>query len=114
MKKLVPALAVAAVLSAAPVAHADGDPANLESLVGLAYLTYQARCTPQTPPDFEGVVWDAPPTGQGGTGTVIDTNPALGGQFTALWDATSDPADPGTFKFPDGGSGYWDIAFQFC
>jgi hypothetical protein len=106
-------MAVAAVLGA-PVAHADGDPSNLESLVGQAYVTYQLRCTPQTPPNFQGVRWNAPPTGQGGTGSVVDANSGLGGPFTAFWDATTGPPDPGTFKVSDGGSGYWDITFEFC
>ncbi|WP_137147812.1 hypothetical protein [Mycolicibacterium sp. CR10] len=105
------ALAAAGLLVAAP-AHADGDPANLEALVGQAYVKYQARCTPQTPPSFQGVEWSSGPTGQGGMGTVVDANPSLGGPFTALWNATTDSS--GQFQVSDGGSGYWDITFEFC
>jgi hypothetical protein len=108
------ALAAGVAVLGAPLAHADGDPANLESLVGQAYVRYQTRCTPQSPPSFQGVEWSSGPTGQGGMGTVLDADPGLGGLFTALWDATDAPAGPGEFKVSDGGSGYWDIAFQFC
>jgi hypothetical protein len=56
-------------------AHADGNSANLDQLVGQAYTQFQHGCTPSEPAQFQRVAWDAPPGGQGGSGRIIDANP---------------------------------------
>jgi hypothetical protein len=108
---ILPALVVAGVICA-PVAHTDGDPSVLPPLIEQVYTEFQTRCTPQTPPDFQRIEWASPPTGGAARGTVVDANPSLGGPFIARWNATTDSS--AQFQVSDGGSGYWDITFEFC
>jgi hypothetical protein len=110
---LLAAVGIAGAGFAAP-AHADGNTANLDQLVGQAYTQFQTRCTPSMSPSFQRVAWDSPPTGQGGTGRIVDANPALGGPVQVLWNLGNGPY-PGAQKIvPAQPQGYWDIVFQFC
>jgi hypothetical protein len=86
MKKLViGGVAVFAAITSATPAYADGNAANLDQIVGQAYTQFQTRCTPGMTPRFQHVVWDSPPTGQGGTGRIVDGDQSLGGQFKVSW-----------------------------
>jgi hypothetical protein len=77
-----------ATLAFAPLAQADGNAANLDQIIGQAYTQFQAGCTPSMTPSFQRIVWDSPPTGQGGTGTIVDGNQGLGGRFQVLWNSS--------------------------
>lgn len=112
---LMPAVLAAAGIACAPLAQADGDASNLDQLVAQVYNQVQTRCTPPTPPSFQRIAWDnGRPTGLGGTGRIIDANPALGGPFTAWWSPTPN-ATPGARVVPAlGGNSYWQITLQFC
>jgi hypothetical protein len=114
MKKAVaiPALLVAGI-ACAPLAQADGNPANLDQLVAQVYNQVQRGCTPKTPPSFQSIAWDSPPAGQGGSGRIIDANPALGGPFQAYWNLGGGPF-PGARVVPAQPQGYWDIVLEFC
>jgi hypothetical protein len=114
MKKAVaiPAL-LAAGIACAPPAQADGNTANLDQLVAQVYNQVQRGCTPETPPSFQGIAWDSPPTGQGGSGRIIDANAALGGPFQAYWNLGGGPF-PGARVVPAQPQGYWDIVLEFC
>jgi hypothetical protein len=117
MKKLLIAgatLAAAAAATFAPIAQADGNTANLDQIVGQAYTQFQARCTPSMTPQFQRVVWDAPPTGQGGTGRIVDGNQGLGGQFKVSWSPDNSRTPDAQKIVPAQPQGYWDIAFEFC
>jgi hypothetical protein len=106
-------LAFAAITTAVP-AHADGNPANLDQIVGQAYTQFQTHCTPRMTPQFQRVAWDSPPTGQGGTGRIVDGTPGLGGSFKVSW-SPNDSRTPDAQKIvPAQPQGYWDIAFEFC
>ncbi|MEB4211479.1 hypothetical protein [Mycobacterium sp. 94-17] len=107
--------ALAAGITLAPVAHADGDEPSLVAAVRQVYEQVQRGCTPRTPPQFQRIVWNSPyPTGQGGTGRIIDAAPGLGGPFHVWWDNTEQPAPAGTFKVPAQPRGYWDVTLEFC
>jgi hypothetical protein len=106
-------LAFAAITTAVP-AHADGNPANLDQIVGQAYTQFQTHCTPRMTPQFQRVAWDSPPTGRGGTGHIVDGTPGLGGSFKVSW-SPNDSRTPDAQKIvPAQPQGYWDIAFEFC
>jgi hypothetical protein len=115
MKKLViGGVAILAAITTARPAYADGNAANLDQIVGQAYTQFQTRCTPSMTPQFQRVVWDSPPTGQGGTGRIVDGNQSLGGQFNVSW-SPNDSRTPDAQKIvPAQPQGYWDIAFEFC
>jgi hypothetical protein len=114
MRKLTVVPAVVAVAVAyAPVTHADGDATNLDRLVAQVYNEVQRGCTPTTPPSFQSIAWDSPPTGQGGSGRIVDANPALGGPFRALWNPGGGPF-PGARVVPAQPQGYWDVVLEFC
>lgn len=109
------ALAAGFLTVSAPAAHADGNSANLDQLVGQAYTQFQHGCTPSEPANFQRVAWDAPPGGQGGSGRIIDANPALGGPVKVYWSLFKDTPVPGAQKIvPAQPQGYWDIVFEFC
>jgi hypothetical protein len=106
-------LAGAAVVCA-PAASADGNASNLDQIVGNAYTQFQRGCTPSMTPSFQRVAWNSPPTGQGGSGRIIDANPALGGDVQVYWNLGNGPY-PGAQKIvPAQPQGYWDIVFEFC
>jgi hypothetical protein len=110
-------LAISAVLAAgiacAPLAQADGNSANLDQLVAQVYDQVQRRCTPTEPPQFQRIAWDSPPGGQGGSGRIIDADPALGGPFQVYWNLGGGPF-PGARVVPAQPQGYWDIVLEFC
>jgi hypothetical protein len=115
MKVAVLSAVLVAAIVCAPSAHADGDPSNLDQLVAQVYNQVQRGCTPRIPPQFQRIVWDGGrPTGQGGSGRIIDATPGLGGPFTARWNP--DPSAPaGARVVPAlGNNGYWDITLEFC
>jgi hypothetical protein len=115
MKKLLmAAVAAGAAITFAPIAQADGNTANLNQIVGQAYTQFQARCTPSMTPQFQRVVWDSPPTGQGGTGRIVDGNQGLGGPFKVSWSPDNSRTADAQKIVPAQPQGYWDIAFEFC
>jgi hypothetical protein len=90
----------AATASAAPpLPTPERDSA--EWTVTDGYFVKQSGCTPDTPGDPEFITWDAPGflPSIGGTGMIHDSNPQLGGQFSAHWVPSP---------------GYWDVEYQFC
>ena len=114
MKVVAAAVAAIAVVTAAP-ASADDNASNLDQLVANLYTQVQRGCTPNMPPSFRRIAWDnGGPTGQGGSGRIVDANPHLGGPFTAYWNiGPSAPA--GARVVPAlGNNGYWDITLEFC
>jgi hypothetical protein len=111
--RLLAAVGIAGAGFAAP-AHADGNAANLDQIVGQAYTQFQHGCTPSMSPQFQRVAWDSPPTGQGGSGRIIDATQGLGGPFKVYWNLGNGPF-PGAQKIvPAQPQGYWDIVFEFC
>ena len=53
--------------------------------------------------------------GQGGSGRIIDADPALGGPFQVLWNLGPDTTGlPGYRAVPAQPQGYWDINLEFC
>jgi hypothetical protein len=106
--------ALAAGIAFAPSAEADGNTANLDQIVAQVYREVQQRCTPHTPPNFQRIQWDAgSPYGGGGTGRIIDANPALGGPFQVLWNLGPNPP-AGYRSVPAQPQGFWDINLEFC
>jgi hypothetical protein len=79
--------------------NAGHDQASAEKAVRDGYLKKQAACTPGHPGNVRSITWDAPGFNQttGGTGTINDVTPGLGGPFIATY-----------------GAGQWDIEYQFC
>lgn len=112
--KIVLRVLMAAGIGLAAPAHADGNTANLDQIVGQAYNDFQQHCTRTMTPYFQRIVWNNPPTGQGGTGTVIDANRALGGPFTVSWSPDDSRTPDAQRIVPAQPQGYWDIAFEFC
>jgi hypothetical protein len=113
-KLLMTGVAALAAITIAPLAQADGNASNLDQIVGQAYTDFQTHCTPHMTPQFQRIAWDSRPTGQGGTGTIIDATRGLGGPFKAYWN--SGPSHPpGAQRIVSAdGNGYWDIEFDFC
>jgi len=76
-----------------------GDQATAEQRIVDGYLTKQRGCTPDLAPNPQGVTWDSPgfTANVGGTGTVRDADPRLGGQFRADWV-----------------DGRWHIVYPYC
>jgi hypothetical protein len=106
----------AAVLAAAgiispPLAHADGNQADLSRAVEQVYNQVQSRCTPQTPPHFQRIEV----TGNG-EGRIIDSNPSLGGPFQYLWGPPGSVGVPSADyrTVPAQPNGYWYINLEFC
>ncbi|HEX4391253.1 MAG TPA: hypothetical protein VH084_06885 [Mycobacterium sp.] len=114
MKLLIGGAAAAAAIIFTPIAHADGNTANLDQIVGSAYTDFQQHCTRTLAPQFQRIVWNNPPTGQGGAGTIVDANRALGGSFTVSWSPDNSRTPDAQRIVPAQPQGYWDIAFQFC
>jgi hypothetical protein len=91
-----------AVLTGGPAAtvYADpGDQATAEQRIIDGYVAKQHGCTPDLAPNPQGVTWDAPgfAPNVGGTGSVRDADPRLGGQFRADWV-----------------DGRWHIVYPYC
>ncbi|CAN5359324.1 hypothetical protein BH11ACT7_BH11ACT7_27330 [soil metagenome] len=64
--------------------------ASAEWAIEDGYIAKQIECTPDSPPAFRSIAWDAPGfTPDGGSGMITDANPQLGGQFTARWATDS-------------------------
>lgn len=114
MKIVLRVLTATAVIAGAAPAYADGNTANLDQIVGQAYNDFQQHCTRTMAPYFQRIVWNNPPTGQGGTGTIIDANQSLGGPFTVSWSPDNGRTPDAQRIVPAQPQGYWDIAFQFC
>jgi hypothetical protein len=76
-----------------------GDQTTAEQRIVDGYLTKQRACTPEQKPSPNGVAWDAPGfvPNVGGTGTINDADPGLGGPFRADWV-----------------NGRWHIEYRFC
>src|SRR5438270_225048 len=113
-KLLIAGAAALAAITFIPIAHADGNTANLDQIVGQAYTDFQSHCTPSMTPQFQRIIWNKPPTGQGGTGTIVDARQSLGGQFTVSWSPDNSRTADAQKIVPAQPQGYWDIAFQFC
>jgi hypothetical protein len=103
------------VLALAPGAQADTYQASAEQAVKTGYIKYQTRCTPAEPPQFQSISWDffhppgVNPSGYiGGSGSILDASPGLGGPFEAVLD-TGAPPPSGAVKV-----GQWDVLFEFC
>lgn len=108
-----PAYAVTVLaLACAVPARADGSTASLSDAVRQVYTQAQARCTPSMTPHFLRVTTDG-----NGHGTIVDSNPSLGGPFDYLWGPNGSPGTPG-FQYhmvpADDGNGIWYIALNFC
>jgi hypothetical protein len=110
---VIPAHLIAAGIVIAPLANADGTQASAEQAVRSVYEQVQRGCTPQTPPQFQRIVWNSV-TGQGGTGRIIDATPGLGGPFQVWWDNTNQAPMAGYRKVPAQPQGYWDVNLEFC
>jgi hypothetical protein len=107
---VIPAVLVAA-LAFAPLAHADGTQASLNDAVRQVYTQVQTRCTPNMPPNFQGIQL----TGNG-EGRIIDANPRLGGPFQYMWGPPGSVGVPGAtyHRVPAQPNGDWFINLEFC
>jgi hypothetical protein len=76
-----------------------GDQPTAEQRVIEGYTAKQHGCTPDTPPNPQSVTWDPPgfTPSLGGSGSVNDANPQLGGPFRADWV-----------------NGRWHIDYLYC
>ena len=77
------------------------DQASAEVTVTDGYYVKQISCTPGMPGNPEAITWDPPgfTPGIGGSGTIHDANPQLGGHFSATWVPAVDD---------------WDVQYEFC
>jgi hypothetical protein len=107
-RRVVTTLSAAAVTAAALVATAPAASANpylpeqtqdsAEFTIANGYIAKQIDCTPDMPPVFDSITWNAPGfLPDGGSGMIHDANPDLGGPFAATWNGR-----------------YWDVEYQFC
>ncbi|MGA9358252.1 MAG: integrase [Mycobacterium sp.] len=88
----------AAMANAAP--SDPGDQTTAEQRIIDGHVVKQRGCThPALAPNPQGVIWDSPgfTPNAGGTGTVTDADPRLGGQFRADWV-----------------DGRWRIVYPYC
>ncbi|SPM40176.1 hypothetical protein MNAB215_2372 [Mycobacterium numidiamassiliense] len=76
-----------------------GDQATAEQKIIDGYKAKQISCTPSLPPNPQSITWDPPgfAPSVGGTGTIRDANPQLGGQYRA-----------------DYVNGRWHIEYPYC
>ncbi|CAM3106377.1 hypothetical protein BST27_17425 [Mycobacterium intermedium] len=76
-----------------------GDQPTAEQRVIEGYVDKQAGCTPDLPANPQSVTWDPPgfAPNVGGSGSVNDADPRLGGRFVA-----------------DYVNGHWHIAYPYC
>jgi hypothetical protein len=101
----------------APLAHANGTESSLESAVRQVYTQVQTKCTPNMPPNFQGITFDKGyfPGGVG-SGKIVDANPSLGGPFDYMWGPPGSPGTPGYLyhRVPAQPDGDWFIELNFC
>jgi hypothetical protein len=108
---VVPAV-LAAGIACAPVAHADsGDQASAEQAVRAVYSRITCG-SPPMPMSLQSIQWDSFYPASGGSGRIIDANPALGGPFqVAWWNPRVGPAkDAPPFR----AYGQWGVNLEFC
>lgn len=76
-----------------------GDQASAEQKIVDGYKAKQINCTPNLPPNPQSITWDPPGFAPyvGGTGSIHDANPQLGGQYRA-----------------DYVNGRWHIEYMYC
>jgi hypothetical protein len=76
-----------------------GDQTTAEQKIIDGYKAKQVNCTPSLPPNPQSITWDPPgfAPNVGGTGTIHDANPQLGGQYRA-----------------DYVNGRWHIEYLYC
>jgi hypothetical protein len=76
-----------------------GDQATAEQKIIDGYKAKQVNCTPNLPPNPQSITWDPPgfAPNVGGTGTIRDADPRLGGQYRA-----------------DYVNGRWHIEYLYC
>jgi hypothetical protein len=76
-----------------------GDQATAEQKITDGYKAKQINCTPSLAPNPQSITWDPPGFAPyvGGTGTIRDANPQLGGQYRA-----------------DYVNGRWHIDYLYC
>jgi hypothetical protein len=76
-----------------------GDQATAEQKIRDGYVQKQINCTPSLPPNPQSITWDPPgfAPNVGGSGTIHDANPQLGGQYRA-----------------DYVNGRWHIEYPYC
>ncbi|GAB7143760.1 integrase [Mycobacterium riyadhense] len=89
----------ATYLCAADPAPDAGDQATAEQRIIDGYVKKQIGCTPDMPSNPQSVTWDPPGFRPyvGGSGNINDSDPRLGGHFTA-----------------DYVNGRWHIAYLYC
>lgn len=112
-KLLVAGMAVAAVITFAPLAHADsGDQSAAEQAVTAIYNQVQRGCTPTEAPQLQSIQWSRFAADSGGEGRIVDANPHLGGPFVvAWWNPRVGPAqDTSTAR----AYGQWSVKLEFC
>jgi hypothetical protein len=76
-----------------------GDQVSAEQKIIDGYKAKQINCTPNLPPNPQSITWDPPGFAPyvGGTGSIHDANPQLGGQYRA-----------------DYVNGRWHIEYLYC
>jgi hypothetical protein len=76
-----------------------GDQVSAEQKIIDGYKAKQINCTPNLPPNPQSITWDPPGFAPyvGGTGSIHDANPQLGGQYRA-----------------DYVNGRWHIDYLYC
>jgi hypothetical protein len=76
-----------------------GDQTTAEQKIIDGYKAKQINCTPGLPPNPQSITWDPPGFAPyvGGTGTIRDADPRLGGQYRA-----------------DYVNGRWHIEYLYC
>ncbi|MGF2943954.1 integrase [Mycobacterium sp. Lab-001] len=64
-----------------------GDQGTAERQIMNGYVDNEKGCRPDGTPDPQSVTWDPPgfQPNTGGSGTITDADPHLGGQFRADW-----------------------------
>jgi Protein of unknown function (DUF732) len=86
---------------AAPPISAGRDQQTAEQAIRDGYAKKLANCyaTRNAVPNIQSISWDPPGFSEetGGSGTIHDADPRLGGQFLAMWVV-----------------GRWDIQYQWC
>jgi hypothetical protein len=113
MSKIAVGLAVlAAGIACAPLAQADnGDQASAEQAIRAVYSRITCG-SPPMPMSLQSIRWDNFYPASGGSGRIIDANPALGGPFkVAWWNPRVGPAQDSP---PYRAYGQWGVDLEFC